>query len=84
MNHAKYTKEEREELLQNRYVKNCSEKYITFTDVCKIKAMSLKESGMYSRDIFRTLGFPDFILHSQVPIQNLKNWNTKLKTKGIL
>lgn len=79
----KYNKEERESLLQNRYVKNCSEKYLTFTDNCKIEAIALKESGMYSRDIFKTLGFPDFILHSQVPIQSMKNWSMKLKTRGI-
>ncbi len=83
MNHIKYTKEEREVILQNRYVKACSEKYITFTDACKIEALSLKEWGMYSRDIFKTLGFPEFILHSRVPIQSIKNWSMKLKTSGI-
>ena len=84
MNHIKYTKDQREELWQNKYVKNCSEKYITFTDECKIEAMTLKESWIYSRDIFKALGFPDFILHSQVPIQSLKNWSMRLKARGIL
>ncbi len=83
MNHVKYTKEERDELLQNKYIKTCSEKYITFTDACKIEAMALKESGIYSRDIFKTLGFPDFILHSRVPIQSMKNWSMKLKIRWI-
>lgn len=36
MSTIKYTKEQREILLGNTYVKKCSEKYITFTDAFKL------------------------------------------------
>jgi len=36
-----YTQEEIGILKTNKYVKNCSKKYITFTDEIKIKALKL-------------------------------------------
>jgi len=41
MSKREYTKEQIEELLKNPYVKDCSTKYITFTDDFKVKALGL-------------------------------------------
>jgi hypothetical protein len=41
MSSTEYTSEQMLELLNNENVKNCSPKYITFTDAFKLKALEL-------------------------------------------
>jgi hypothetical protein len=41
MSNREYTREQILELLSNENIKDCSPKYITFTDAFKIKALEL-------------------------------------------
>ncbi len=67
-------------LKKNRYIKNCSPKYITFTDEFKIEALWLDSNWVYFRDIFKHFWFPDFIIDSEVPRHLIKSWRYKMKT----
>ena len=66
-----------------RYVKDCSPKYITFTDECKIEALKLDAEWWYFRDIFRHLGFPEFFTSSITCKQTIANWRHNFKTKWL-
>jgi len=77
-----YTREQTWILRSNQYVKSCTEKYITFTDDCRITALKLDDQKWYFRDIFRYLWFPDFIIDSEVPRSSLKGWRKRVRNKG--
>jgi len=79
-----YTQEEIGILKTNKYVKNCSKKYITFTDEIKIKALKLYDKWIFPRDIFRNLWFPEFIINSEVPRNAIKDWRRRIKNKWLL
>lgn len=49
MSKKEYTKEQVKELLNNPSVKDCSIKYITFTDDFKVKALELDAEWIYHR-----------------------------------
>jgi len=83
MSNKEYSKEQIEILKANKYIKNCSSKYITFTDEIKIEALKLDNKWVYFRDIFRHFWFPDFIVDSEVPRHRLKNWRKNMKTKWL-
>ena len=76
-----YNDKQIELLKANRYVRECSSKYITFTDDCKIDALRLDEQGWYSQDIFRHFGFPDFFIDSPSPGRTLKHWRHVMRMK---
>lgn len=76
-----YTPEQIGILKENKYIKDCSPKYITFTDQCKIEALELDKDGWYFRDIFRHLGFPEFFVDSIISKQTIKNWRHALRIK---
>lgn len=79
-----YTEEQIALLLQNQYVAKCSPKHLTFTDVCKQEAVRLHKAGwISSKDIFRKLSFPDFIIDSDYPREALKRWRKMEKQEGI-
>ena len=79
-----YTEEQIALLLQNQYVAKCSPKHLTFTDACKQEAVRLHQAGLISsKDIFRTLLFPDFIINSYFPKETLKRWRKMEKQEGI-
>lgn len=52
-----FSKEEIEALSKNKYVKNVSEKGITYTDEFKRLFISENEKGKFPRDIFAECGF---------------------------
>ena len=75
MSHKHYTPDQIEELLRNPYVSRCSPKYITYTYECKVQAIELSRSPyISSREIFRALGFPTYIVASTTPKDSLKAW----------
>ena len=79
----KYNKEEIEELLNNKYVKDCTSKYITFTDEFKTKVLELDNKWIYHRKIFEDFWFPEYIVKSNVVKRSLWNWRHKLKNKWL-
>lgn len=79
MSKIEYTKKQIQELLKNPYVKNCSNKYITFTDKFKIKALELDAEWIYHRQIFKDFWFPEYIVTSKVVSNSLWNWRHKFK-----
>jgi hypothetical protein len=48
-----YNGDQIKELLANKYVKDCSFKYILFTDEFKIKALELDKKFIYHKTIFK-------------------------------
>ena len=83
MSNREYTREQILELLSNENVKDCSSKYITFTDAFKVKALELDNKWIYHRKIFEDSGFPEYIYHSKTPKISLGNWRHKLKNKWL-
>ena len=76
-----YTQEQIQTLRSNQYVKSCTEKYITFTDDCRITALKLDDKKWYHKDIFRYFWFPDFIIDSEIPRHSLKDWRKRVRNK---
>ena len=77
----KYSKKQVEELLKNKYVKDCTQKYISFTDEFKIKVLELDNKWIYHRKIFQELWFPEYICISDVVNRTLRNLRHNVKTK---
>jgi len=51
----KYNITQIEELKINKYVKNVTEKSITFTTECKLEVLKLSKKGIFYTDIFEKL-----------------------------
>ena len=83
MSKREYTKEQIKELLNNPYVKDCSVKYITFTDDFKLRAIELDAEWIYHRQIFKDFWFPEYISSSKIVNQSLWNWRFKFKKKWL-
>lgn len=74
-------KKQVEELMKNKYVKDCTQKYISFTDEFKIKVLELDNKWIYHRKIFKELWFPEYICISDVVNRTLRNLRHNVKTK---
>lgn len=79
----KYSNEQIEELLNNKYVKDCTSKYITFTDKFKTEVLALDNKWIYHREIFKSFWFPEYIVKSNVVERSLWNWRHKFKNKWL-
>ena len=79
----KYTQFQISELKQNKYVKDCTEKYITFTDEFKMKVLKWVEKWKYHRQIFYDCGFPDYVWATDLVPRIVGNWKYKMKTKWL-
>ncbi|MDD3120612.1 MAG: hypothetical protein PHF46_04340 [Candidatus Gracilibacteria bacterium] len=79
----KYTGVQMEELKKNKYVKNVTNKNITFNLECKLEVVKLSKKGMFYRDIFKKLGFPEYIIKSKIPERSYNRWKTKNKNGNI-
>lgn len=75
-----YTESQQQELRGNKYVLKCSAKYIQFTDTCKKEAITLHQQGKYYKEIFKTLGFPEYIIISNIPKECMKRWKWRFST----
>lgn len=74
MTKAKYISTQINELLNNKYTRNCTNKNITFTKECKNEAVRLWEKWLTTKEIFKKLWFPEYILNSRIPINSLNRW----------
>lgn len=63
----KYTPGQIQEIKNNKYVLRCSPKNITYTNSCKIEAVNLWKTWISSKDIFKKLWFPNYIINSDLP-----------------
>lgn len=77
MNKTIYSSEQILQLKTNKYVKNCTERYITFTDECKIQVIKLYQQWFFYRDIFAMLWFPDYVVYSKIPERSFNRWKRK-------
>ena len=84
MSKKEYTEDQIQEVLKNKYVKNCSSKYITFTDEFKIKVLELDKKWIYHRKIFEDFWFPEYIINSDIPKNSLSRWKRNINKKGII
>lgn len=82
----KYNETQIEELKKNKYVKNVTNKNITFSLDCKLEIVKLSKQDMFYRDIFVKLWFPDYVINSEIPRNilnrlknNLKKWKIEEK-----
>lgn len=73
----KYNITQIEELKTNKYVKNVTEKSITFTTECKLEVLKLSKKGIFYTDIFEKLWFPEYIVNSKIPQRSYHRWNYK-------
>lgn len=71
MSGIKYNETQIEELRANKYVKTVTEKYITFTDEFKIKALELDKRYFLPKEIFKEFWFPEYIINTKTPKQTL-------------
>lgn len=74
MAEIKYNTEQIKELLNNKYVKNCTPKNITFTKECKIEVLKQWKEWIFYRDIFRNIWFPEYIVNSKIPERSYNRW----------
>ena len=79
----KYNDSQIKELKQNKYVKDCTQKYITFTDKFKIKVLKWVEKWEYHRQIFEDSGFPDYVGNTDLVPRIVWNWKFKMKNKWL-
>jgi len=77
----KYNKIQIEEILNNPYVSKCSPKHITYTKQCKEKSVKLWNNWNSSREIFRILWFPEYIINTEIPWKIVCRWNNLVKTR---
>ena len=76
------TKEQIKELLKNKNVDKCGERYITYGK--KFKQTALKqyyEEGMPPNEIFRSAGLDINIIGRHTPKECLRRWKGRRKTK---
>ena len=83
MAEIKYSGTQIEELKQNKYVKDCTQKYITFTDEFKILVLKWVQKWKYHRQIFYECGFPEYVWNSELVPRIVGNWKYKMKTKWL-
>lgn len=78
-----YSQEQINELLGNKCVKVCSEKYISFTVEFKHMAIDLDKRWFSAREIFKEFNFPEYVIDWIVPWNSLKRWRRNVKDNGI-
>lgn len=79
-----YTQEQILELLANKYVRNCTKKYIIYTDEFKEKAIELNKKYILPREIFKQCTFPEYIVNSLIPNQTLKRFRRLSKEQSLI
>lgn len=78
-----YNQEQINELINHKCVKNCSEKYITFTLEFKHMAIDLSKRWFTPKEIFKEFNFPEYIVYSDVPNNSVDRWRFNVKNNGI-
>jgi transposase len=77
-----FTKQEIEILSENKYVKNITDKGITYTDEFKRTFISKNQEGSFPRQIFEECGFDIDILGADRVKSSAKRWRAAYKNGG--
>ena len=80
MSKKRYTDEQIKELKANKYVMNCTEKSIQFTDEFRKIAMEL-DGKEFPRAIFKKCWFPDYVVNSIIPTQSFNRRRKSMREK---
>ncbi len=80
----KYNNEQIKELESNKYVKSCTNKNINFTKECKIKVLELNKKWIFTKEIFQSLWFPEYVFNSKIPSKSLDRWKRNIKIKWLI
>ncbi len=80
MTKIKYISSQILELLKNKYVKNATQKHVIFKKECKIEAVNLWEKWLTSKEVFKELWFPNYIINSYIPKNSLWRWKINIDT----
>lgn len=83
MSNKLFTKEEVKILSKNKYVKNVSDKAITYTDEFKSIFIAENEKGKFPREIFEEFGFDINILGVERVKSCGKRWRAAFKKDGV-
>lgn len=83
MSNKLFTKEEVKILSKNKYVKNVSEKAITYTNEFKSIFIAENEKGKFPREIFEEFGFDINIIGVERVKSCGKRWRAAFKKDGI-
>ena len=83
MAQLKYSEDQILELKQNKYVKNCTSKYLSFTDEFKIKALELDKRCFFSKEIFQEFWFPEYVINTKLPKNTIATLRFKEKIQWI-
>lgn len=79
MTWIRYNNDQIIELLKNKYVQNCTAKNILFSKECKDESIKLLQQNFSTKEIFKKLWFPDYIINSSIPVKSLNRWKRTLK-----
>ena len=80
MSKKRYTDEQIKELKANKYVMNCTEKSVQFTDEFRKIAMEL-DGKEFPRVVFKKYWFPDYVVNSEVPKESFKRRRKSIRKK---
>lgn len=80
MSKKRYTDEQIKELKANKYVMNCTEKSIQFTDEFRKIAMEL-DGKEFPRAIFKKCWFPDYVVNSLIPEKSFNRRRKSMREK---
>lgn len=80
MSKKRYTDEQIKELKANKYVMNCTEKSIQFTDEFRKIAMEL-DGKEFPRAIFKKCWFPDYVVNSIIPEKSFNRRRKSMREK---
>lgn len=84
MNKRIFTKEQREQLLKNENVTQCSETSISYSKEFKVKAVTLyHEQGLSPSEIFTHAGFDLHVIGKKKPKGRMEYWNKVYRLKGV-
>lgn len=78
-----FSKEEIEILSKNKYVKNVSEKGITYTDEFKRLFIAENEKGKFPRDIFAECGFDINVIGLKRIQSSGSRWRSAFRRNGV-
>ena len=81
MAEIKYNQDQINELKTIKYVKNVTNKNITFTTEFKYELIKLSKRWLFYKNIFKKLWFPEYICISDVVNRTLRNLRHNVKTK---
>ena len=79
MAEIKYNQDQINELKTIKYVKNVTNKNITFTTEFKYELIKLSKRWLFYKNIFKKLWFPEYIINSKIPERSYHRWNNKSK-----